>query len=105
MYFDEKVLANRNTRDKSPFNMLKPPAVLARSVEEKPLQTKRNKNTSLLVSNPNELCDWIKILLQEEQAGTKPNMSTEEIVAITDKLLEYNRIIKEQSSTLVIQYS
>ena len=39
--------------------------------------------------NPNELCDRLKLLVQEKQAGKKSNIMNEEIVAIADKLLEY----------------
>ena len=39
-----------------------------------------------------ELCDKIKILPQEEQAGKSSNIIMEESVAIADKLLEYKCI-------------
>ena len=38
--------------------------------------------------DPNEVCDRIKFLLQEKQAGNISDISNEEIVAIADKFLE-----------------
>ena len=41
-----------------------------------------------LPEKPNELCDRLKILLQENQSGKKSNISAEEIFALAEKLLE-----------------
>ena len=41
--------------------------------------------------NPNKLCDRLKLLLQEKQAGKNSFKSDEEIIALTKKLLEYKR--------------
>ena len=52
--------------------------------------------TIFLSSDPNELCDRLKILLQEKQAGNNSDIYNDEIVVIIDKLLEYKCIIKKQ---------
>ena len=48
--------------------------------------------TILLSSDPDELCDGLKLLLQEKQAGNNSDRINQEIVAIVDKLLEYKCI-------------
>ena len=58
--------------------------------------------TNFLSSNPNELCDILKLLLQEKQAGKNSDMINGEIVAIVDKLLEYNCISKKQHKQISI---
>ena len=71
------------------FKLFKSPAIMAGSLTKisfsKPIEAK----TRFLSSNPNELCDRLKLLLQEKHAGNSSNMIKEEIVAIMDKLLEY----------------
>ena len=49
-----------------------------------------------LPSDPNELCDRLKFLLQEKQAGNNSELINVKIVAIVDKLLEY-KCISENS--------
>ena len=51
-------------------------------------------NTIILSSNPDELCDRIKLLLQERQAGNNSDIINKEIVVRADKLLEYKCISK-----------
>ena len=45
-----------------------------------------------LPSDPDELCDRLKLLLQEKQAGNNRNLINEEILAIFDKLLQHKCI-------------
>ena len=45
--------------------------------------------TVFFSENPYELCDRLKLLIQEKRAGNISNIIKEEIVAIFDKLLEY----------------
>ena len=45
-------------------------------------------STILLSSDTNELCNLLKLMLQEKQAGNIPNIIDEEIIAIVDKILE-----------------
>ena len=42
--------------------------------------------TIFLSSDPDELCDRIKLLLHEKQAGINSDIINEKIVAIVDKL-------------------
>ena len=44
--------------------------------------------TIFLSSDPDDLCDKLKLLLQEKHAGNNSDIINEEIVAIIDKLLE-----------------
>ena len=46
-------------------------------------------STKFSFSNPNELFDRMKLILQEKQTGNKPNKNDEGSVAKADKLLEY----------------
>ena len=59
--------------------------------------------TIILSSNPNELCDRLRLLLQEEQAGNNSDLINDEIVAIVDKLLEYKCISKKQHKQILIK--
>ena len=45
-------------------------------------------STRFLPSDPNELCDRLKLLLQEKEAGYNSDLNNEEVSAILDKLLE-----------------
>ena len=58
--------------------------------------------TIFLSSDPNELCDRLKLLLQEKQAGNNSDIINEEIVII-DKLLEYKCITKKQHKQILIK--
>ena len=42
-----------------------------------------------LLSNPDELCDRLKLLLEEKHAGNNSHINNKENVAKVDKLLEY----------------
>ena len=59
--------------------------------------------TTILSSDPNELCDRLKLLLQEKHAGNKSDIINDEIVAIVDKLLEYESISKKQHKQILIK--
>ena len=58
--------------------------------------------TKFLSSDPNELCDRLKLFLQEKQAGNNSDIINDEIVLINDKLLEYKRITKKQHKQILI---
>ena len=60
-------------------------------------------NTIILSSNPDELCDRLKLLLYEKQAGNNSDKINNEIVAILDKLLEYKCKSKKQHKQLLIK--
>ena len=57
-------------------------------------------STVFLSSDPDELCNRLKVLLQQKQAGNNSDLTNEEIIAIVDKLLEYNCISKKQHKQL-----
>ena len=83
--FDVKAIGNKSTRDRTLIKLLKSPAPMASGI-----------STKLLSSNPSELCNKLKLLLQEKEAGKNSNITNEEIVAIIDKLLEYKCITPTQ---------
>ena len=62
-------------------------------------------NTTLLQSDPTELCDGFKLLLQEKQAGNISDIINDEIVVILDKLLGCNSISKKQHKQFLIKFS
>ena len=84
MHFDLKAPGNKSTRDRKLSKLLESPAIMASGV-----------TTIFLSENPNELCDRLKLLLQEKQAGNNSDLFNEEIVVIIDKLLEYKCISKK----------
>ena len=92
MIFDLKAQGNKSTRDRTLIKLLKSPAIMASGV-----------TTIFSSENPDELCNRIKLLLQERQAGINSNMINVEIIAIVDKLLEYKCISKKQHKQLLIK--
>ena len=92
MHFDTKALGKKSTRDKTLIKLLKSPAIMASGV-----------TTIFLSENPDELCDRLKLLLQEKQAGNNSDIINDEIVAIVDKLLEYKCISKKQHEQILIK--
>ena len=53
-------------------------------------------STIFLPSDPDELCNRLKLLLQEKKAGINSDIINQEIVSIVDKLLKYKCISKKQ---------
>ena len=93
MNFNTRQKGNKSNRDKSIVRLLRSPAIMASGVSK----------TILLSSDPNELCDRLKLLLQEKHAGNNSDIIHEEIVAIIDKLLEYKCISKKQHEQILIK--
>ena len=93
MNYDVKSTGRPSTRHNSMVRLLDQPAIMASGFSK----------TIILPSDPNELCDRLKLLLQEKHAGNNSNLIDEEIVAIIDKLLEYNCISKKQHKQFLIQ--
>ena len=60
MYFDEKALSNKSTAHKSPIMLPQSRAIMARSLKE--------SKTTFRSSDPKQLCNSLKQLLQEKQA-------------------------------------
>ena len=46
-------------------------------------------STVFLSSDPDNLCDRLKLILQKKQAGNNSDIINKEFVVILDKLLEY----------------
>ena len=93
MHFDLNAPGNKSTRDRKLIKLLKSPAILASGVSK----------TIFLSSDPDELCNRLKLLLQEKHAGNNSEIINDEIVAIIDKLLEYKFISKKQHKQIIIK--
>ena len=93
MHFDIKRVGNKSTRDRTLIKLLESPAIMASGVLK----------TIILSSDPDELCDRLRLLLQEKHAGNNSNIINDEIVAIVDKLLEYKCISKKQHKQFLIK--
>ena len=60
-------------------------------------------NRIFLPSDPDELCNGLKLLLQEKHAGSNSNIINQEIVAIVDKQLEYKCVSKKQHKQIFLK--
>ena len=92
MHFDLKAQGNKSTRDRTLIKLLKSPAIIASGI-----------STIFLSSDPDEVCNRLKLLLQEKHAGNNSDIIDDEIVAIVDKLLEYKCISKRQHEQILIR--
>ena len=88
MHFDVRALGNESTRERILIKVLKSPGLM--------VSASGFSSTIFLSSSPNELCDGLKFLLQEEHAGNNSGLNNNEIFAIVDNLLEYKCITKKQ---------
>ena len=95
MKFDIKQKGRKSDRDKGFVRLLKSPGLM--------VPASGVSKTIFLSSNPNELCDRLKFLLQEKHAGNNSELINDEIVAIVDKLLEYRCISKKQHKQILIK--
>ena len=93
MKSDVKSTGRPSTRHNSMIRLLDQPAIMASGISK----------TIILSSDPNELCDRLKLLLQEKHAGNNSDIINDEIVAIVDKLLEYKCISKKQHKQISIK--
>ena len=92
IHFDLNAPGNKSTRDRKLIKLLESPTIMASGV-----------TTIFLSENPDELCNRLKLLLQEKQAGNNSDIINHEIVAIVDKLLEYKCISKRQHKQILIK--
>ena len=90
MNFNIKEKGRKSDRDKSMIKLLKSPAIMASGV-----------TTIFLSENPDELCDRLRLLLQEKHGGNISNIINDEIVAIVDKLLECKCISEKQHKQIL----
>ena len=95
MHFDQKAAGKKPTRDKTLIKLLKSPGLM--------VSASGVSKTIFLSSDPDELCDRLKLLLQEKHAGNNSDIINNEIVAIVDKLLEYKCISKKQHKQILIK--
>ena len=93
MHFDPKTSGNKSTRDRKLIKLLNSPGLIA--------SASGVSKTVFLSSDANELCDRLKLLLQEKHAGNNSDIINDEIVAIVDKLLEYKCISKKQHKQIL----
>ena len=92
MNYDTKSPGRPSIRHDSVIKILESPAIMASGV-----------TTIFLSENADELCNRLKLLLQEKNAGNNSDIINEEIVAIVDKLLEYKCITKKQHKQILIK--
>ena len=95
MNFDLKAVGKKSTGDRTLIKLLESPGLVVSSSGV--------SKTIFLSSDPDELCDRLKLLLQEKQAGNNSDIVDNEIVAIVDKLLEYKCISKKQHEQNLIK--
>ena len=95
MHFDPKASGNKSIRDRKLIKLLNSPGLM--------VSASGVSKTIFLSSDPNELCDRLKLLLQEKQSGNNSYIINEEIVVIIDKLLEYKCITKKQHKQILIK--
>ena len=95
MNFDVRGPGRKSIRDKTLMKLLKWPGLM--------VSASGVSKTRFLSTDADELCDRLKLLLQEKQAGDISDIIKEEIAAIADKLLEYKCISKEQHKQNLIK--
>ena len=95
MKFDTKALGNKSIRDRKPIKLLNSPGLM--------VAASGVSKTIFLSSDPNELCDRLKLLLQEKQAGNNSDIINQELVAIFDKLIEYKCISKKEHKQILLK--
>ena len=93
MNYDTKSVGRPGVRHTSIIKILDSPAILASGISR----------TIFLSSNPDELCDRLKILLQEKHAGNNSDLLNQEIFSIVDNLLEYKCISKKEHKQILIK--
>ena len=93
MKYDVKSTGRPGVRHSSIIRLLESPAIMASGISK----------TIILSSNPDELCNRLKLLLQERLAGNNCDINNNEIVAIVHKLLEYKCISKKQHKQILIK--
>ena len=95
MHFDQNAVGNKSIRDRKLIKLLKSPGLL--------VSASGVSKTIFLSSDPDELCNRLKLLLQEKHGGNNSDIINDEIVIIVDKLLEYKCISKKQHKQILIK--
>ena len=95
MTFDLKAPGNKSTRDRTLIKLLKSPGLM--------VSASGISKTFFLSFDPNDICDRLKLLLQEKQGGNNSDLINQEVIALVDELLEYKCISKKQHKQLLIK--
>ena len=95
MNFDVKAVGKKSTSDRILIKLLESPGLI--------VSASGVSKTIFLSSDPDELCDRWKLLLQEKQAGNNSDIINNEVVAIIDVLLKYKCITKKQHKQILIK--
>ena len=95
MHFDSKASGNKSTRDRKLIKLLNSPGLI--------VSASGVSKTIFLSSDPDELCDRLKLILQEKHAGNNSDIINDEIVVIIDKLLDYRCISRKQHKQILIK--
>ena len=95
MSFYTYALGNKSTPDRTIIKLLESPGLMVSSSGV--------SKTIFLSSDPDELCNRLKMLLQEKQVGNNSHIINQEIDAIVDKLLEYKCISKKQHEQILLE--
>ena len=93
MNYDTKSIGRPGVRHISIVKIFNSPAIMASGIS----------NIIILSSNPDELCDRLKLLLQEKHAGNNSDLINQEIFSIVDELLEYKCISKKEHKQILIK--
>ena len=92
MNFNIKQKGRKIDRDKFMIKLLKSQVIMTSGV------------TNIFLSeNPDELCDRLRLLLQEKHTGNNSELINKEIAAIVAKLLEYKCITEKQHRQTLIK--
>ena len=84
MHFHVRVLGNNSTGDRTLIKLLKSPAIMASGI-----------STIFLPSDPDELCNRLKLLLQRKHAGSNSDLINKGIIAIVEKKIRIQMYIEE----------
>ena len=95
MNFDQKSPGNKSPRDRTLIKLPKSPGLT--------ISASGVSKTIFLSSDPDELCNRLKLLLQEKHAGNNSDIINQEIVALVDKILEYKCISKKQHKQILLE--
>ena len=95
MHFDTRALGNKSIRDRKLIKLLNSPGLM--------VSASGASRTIFLPSDLDELCNRLKLLLQEKQAGNNSDIINDEVVVIIDKLLEHKCVTKKQHGQILIK--
>ena len=95
MHFDERHVGNKSIRDRKLIKLLNSPGLM--------VSASGISKTIFLSSDTNELCNRLKLLLQDKKPGNNSDIINDEIVAIVDKLLQYKCISKKQHKQILLK--